>query len=525
MKFPRSILIIAVSAGLLAMPGLGAKPADPKAQLKGVSEFIGKAMAEWKVPGLAIAVVKDGRVILVEGYGLKDVKNNLKVTPRTVFAIGSTSKAFTAAAMGILVDEGKVDWDKPVREYLPTFRLWDPFATTRMTPRDLLCHRSGLPRHDLVWYGTPFSRRELVDRLAYLEPSHDFRTVFQYSNLMFMTAGHLIGALSGSTWEDFIRRRLFEPVVMTGSSFSAEGLDSAADHALGYVEKKGQVVEMPYKSIDAIGPAGSINSNALDMANWVMLNLDKGRFGGKTIISETVMNQVHSPQMVIQDPAFQAIESFPEMFYHSYGMGWAITSYRGHTMLHHNGNIDGFESLVSFMPRDNIGLVVLTNINGTALDYVVMFNIYDRLLGLDQVGWNQRFRELVDKRKGEAEKAQQAAGEDRPPGPPPSHPLEDFVGDYVHPGYGTLSVVTEGGSLKLTYNSLDFLLSHVRYDIYELKYTQEPDAPGIKGIFRMDAKGNIATIALPLEPAVKDIVFVRDTEKKTPEGTSPAKKK
>jgi CubicO group peptidase (beta-lactamase class C family) len=508
---------VAIFVAFLALPGFGAKPADPKAQLKGFSEFITKAMAEWKIPGMAIAIVKDGKVILAEGFGLKDVKNNLKVTPQTVFAIGSSSKAFTATSMGILVDEGKLEWDKPVREYLPTFKLWDDFATERMTPRDLVCHRSGLPRHEFMWIGSPFSRQELFDRLRYLEPSHDFRTVFQYQNLMFLTAGHLVGVLSQSTWEEFTRKRILEPLSMTSSSFSIEDMKAAADHSLPYGEKKDKVEEIPYRNIDAIGPAGSINSNVVDMANWVMLNLNKGKFGGKPVVSEAAMTQIQTPQMVIQEAIFLLLSNFPELYYPSYGLGWMITSYRGHTVVHHGGNIDGFSAMVSFMPRDNMGLVILTNLNGTLLPYAVMFNIYDRLLGLGQVAWSQRFKEIIDKMKAEGEKAKKEAEKDRQPNTKPSHPLDDYVGDYAHPAYGTLSVVNDGDGLKAKYNGRDLAMSHYHYDVFDLKDPREPEGGATKVTFGLDIKGNVMTAAVQLEPTVKDIVFTRLPDKKMSE--------
>jgi CubicO group peptidase (beta-lactamase class C family) len=502
---------------LLALPGFGAKPADPKAQLKGFPEFVIKAMAEWKVPGMAVAVIKDGKVILSEGFGLRDVTNNLKVTPQTVFAIGSSSKAFTATAMGILVDDGKVEWDKPVREYLPTFKLWDDFATEKMTPRDLLCHRSGLPRHEAVWYGSPFSRAEIFDRLRYLEPSQGFRAVWQYQNLMYMTAGHLVGVLSRSTWEEFTRKRIFEPLGMTNSSFSIEDMKAAPDHSLPYGEKKDKVEEIPYRNIDTIGPAGSINSNVLDMANWVMLNLNKGKFAGKPVVSEAAMAQIQSPQMVVQDPIFLLLSNFPETYYPSYGLGWFLTSYRGHIVLHHGGNIDGFSAMVSYMPRDNMGLVVLTNLNGNLLPYAVMFNIYDRLLGLDQAPWSPRFKEIIDKMKAEAEKTQKEADKDRQLNTKPSHPLEDYVGEYAHPGYGTVSVVKDGDGLKARYNGRDLTLSHYHYDVFDLRAAEELEGPATKVSFGLDVKGNVRTAAVQLEPTVKELIFTRLADKKMSE--------
>ncbi|MBN2409078.1 MAG: serine hydrolase [Candidatus Aminicenantes bacterium] len=470
-------------------------------------------MAEWKVPGMAVAVIKDGKVILSEGYGLRDVENNLKVTPQTVFAIGSSSKAFTATTMGLLVDDGKVEWDKPVREYLPAFKLWDDFATERMTPRDLLCHRSGLPRHEAMWYGSPFSRVEMFDRLRYLEPSKDFRAVWQYQNLMYMTAGHLVGVLSQSSWEDFTRKRIFEPLGMTSSGFSIEDMKAAPDHSLPYAEKKDKVEEIPYKDIGTIGPAGSINSNVVDMANWVMMNLNKGKFGDKPVISEAAMTQIQSPQMVVQDPVFLLLSNFPELYYPSYGLGWFLTSYRGHTLLHHGGNIDGFSAMVSFMPRDNMGLVVLTNLNGNLLPYAVMFNIYDRLLGLDQKPWSARFKEIIDKMKAEGEKTKKEADKDRQLNTKPSHPLEDYAGEYAHPGYGTLSVTKEGDNLKARYNGKDFGLSHYHYDVFEFKDLFEGEGRGTKVTFGLDIKGNVMTATVQLEPAVKDIVFSRLPDK------------
>jgi CubicO group peptidase (beta-lactamase class C family) len=497
----------------LASPGWAAKPADPKAQLKGLSEFMTKAMAEWKVPGVAVAVVKDGKVILAEGFGLRDVKNNLKVTPQTVFAIGSSTKAFTATTVGLLTDDGKLDWDKPVCDYLPAFKLWNDFASEQMTPRDLLCHRSGLPRHEFMWYGSPFSRQELFDRLRFLEPNHDFRAVWQYQNLMILTAGYLVGEVSRSTWEEFTRKRILEPLGMADSSFSVKDMQAAADHSLPYGEKKDKVVELPYRDIDVIGPAGSINSNVVDMAKWVILNLDKGKFAGKQVVSEAALTQIQSPQMVIQDPTFLLLHNFPELYFPSYGMGWFITSYRGHTLLHHGGNIDGFSAMVSFMPRDNMGLVILTNLNGTLLPYAAMFNIYDRLLGLDQVGWSERFKDIIDKFKAEAAKAEKEAGQDRQLNTKPSHPLEDYAGEYAHPGYGTLSVIKEGDGLKAKYNGFEYVVSHHHYDVFDLKDEQNPDGAAFMGTFGMDIKGAIMTVSVPFEATVKEIVFTRLPEK------------
>ncbi len=508
-RIVQAFCLLIVLSLLISTP-FSAEEKTQKVDLKGFDTFVTKTMEEWKVPGLGISIVKDGKVIFSKGFGFRDVKKGLKVTPRTLFAIGSCSKAFTAVTMGILVDEGKLDWDKPVREYLPSFKLKDPFATEGMTPRDLVCHRSGLPRHDSMWYGSSATRKELFDRLRYLEPSRDFRTTYQYQNLMFMTAGYMVGKIAGTTWEKFVLDRIFGPLGMNGSNFSVEDSKKAPDFALPYMEKEDKVIEIPFRNIDTVGPAGSINSNVIDMADWLLLNLKKGKFGEKQIISEESLKEIHSPQM-ISSKSYK----YDESFYSTYGMGWGITSYRGHLMLSHGGGIDGFTARVTFMPRDNIGMVIFTNMSGTPLPVIVAYNAYDRLLGLDQIPWNKRIKDQRDKAKEEAEKAKKEKDKDRKLNTKPSHPLGDYAGDYEHPGYGVVAIKKEGDRLKGVFNSISFDVKHYHYDIFEmsnefLDMTQ-------KVPFFTDNKGNISSLSVQLEDSVEAIVFTKMPEKKMKE--------
>ena len=409
------------------------------------------------------------------------------------------------------MDEGKLDWDKHVRDYLPTFKLQDEVATAQMTPRDLLCHRSGLPRHDFAWLGSALSRKELFDRMRYLEPRADFRSIFQYNNFMFLTAGYLAGEVTGSTWEAVVRTRIFEPLGMKDSDFSVEDSRKKPDLALPYGEKDDKVVELPFRNLDAMGPAGSINSNVLDMAQWVLLNLNKGKAGDKQVISEASLAEIHSPQMVVQEGVFRILEKFPEMFTTSYGLGWFITNYRGHTWIHHGGNIDGFTAFVTFFPRDDIGVVVLSNMNGTSVPEIIALNIYDRLLGLDQVPWSGRYMEIRDKSKAQAEKRKAEVDKDRKTGTRPSHPLEDYVGDYVHPAYGTLTVLKDGDGLRATRCGMTFAATHYHYDVFDL--ASEETGLKLKASFALDLKGNVASVSIPFAPGVKDIVFTRTPAK------------
>ncbi len=509
----RTVVLLAALAGLaLALTPAGAARKEPRIDPKDFAAFVQRTLAEWKVPGASVAVVKGGKVILAEGYGLRDIGNGLPVTPRTIFAIGSSSKAFTATAVGIMVDDGKLDWDKRVRAYLPTFALQDDFATERMTPRDLLCHRSGLPRHDYVWLGSHLSRKELFDRMRYLEPRADFRTLFQYNNFMFLTAGYLAGEVAGMTWEDLVRTRIFEPLDMMSSNFSVEDSRKAKDHAMPYGEKDDKVVELPFRNIDSIGPAGSINSTALDMAQWVLLNLNKGKAGDKQVISEASLTEIHSPQMVVQEGAFRVLEKYPEMTTTDYGMGWFLSHYRGRPWVHHGGSIDGFKALVTFLPRDGIGVVVLTNLNGTSVPEMIALNVFDRLLGLDQVPWSARYKEMRDKRRAEAEKRKAEPDKDRKTGTRPSHPLGDYAGEYTHPAYGTLTVTVDGEGLRAKRWDTEYTAAHYHYDVFELSNT-ESAASKLKAAFGFDVKGNVVSVSVPLAPGVKDIVFTRLPDK------------
>ncbi len=265
----------------------------------GIDDTVASWLSAWKVPGLALAVVKDGEMVFARGFGKRDLTGGEAVTPQTIFAIGSSSKAFTAASLAMLVDEGKLNWDRPVREYIPFFKLYDTVASERITPRDLLIHNSGLPRHDLAWYRSSRSRKELVEGLRYLEPSKDFRSTWQYQNMMYATAGYLVECVSGLSWEDFVQQRIFAPLGMSNSYVNdTSAREHTTNYSLPYREKDGEIQQIPfYSHWQALGPAGSIHSNVEDLCKWLLLHLNKGKVGDRQLISEGQMTQLHSPQM------------------------------------------------------------------------------------------------------------------------------------------------------------------------------------------------------------------------------------
>ncbi|UCC73781.1 MAG: serine hydrolase [Gemmatimonadota bacterium] len=491
----------------LAQPRLAeARPAsDQTAALDSLDAFIGEVMEEWQVPGLATAVVKDGELVLLRGYGHRDVDEQLPVTPRTLFAIGSITKSFTVTVLGMLADEGRLDWDLPVRTYLPDFQLYDDMATLRMTPRDLVTHRSGLPRHDGLWYGSALTRRELYERLRYLEPSEDFRGAYQYQNLMFMTAGFLAGQLSGTRWEDVVRERIFGPLGMSRSNFSVTESQRSDDFAYPYTKVGDDVRQVDFRNIDEVGPAGSINSSVEEMIRYVQFHIEKGEYGEEQLLSEANAEQMQTPQTAIQSRIV-----YDELGHGAYGMGFRVTSYRGHKVVQHGGGIDGFIALLSFMPRDRIGMIILTNQGAdNPVPTIVARRVYDQLLGLEPVDWAGRVKEEQARAREVEEGSGGSEADQRVEGTSTSHDLSEYVGTFEHPGYGTVGVSLDADGLVVTFNDVTSPLVHFHYDVFEVPENPLVPFEGLKVMFLYNKQGEIDRLLVPLEPRVDDIVFVR----------------
>jgi CubicO group peptidase (beta-lactamase class C family) len=500
-----------------------------KPNLDGLDDFITQAMKDWKVPGLAIAVVQDNKVILLKGYGYRDLEKQKPVTPKTLFSIGSVTKSFTVTALGMEMDEGKIDWDKPVRDYLPTFKMYTPELTEAMTVRDLVTHRSGLPRHDATWYSSDFSREDLVRRIQFLEPSRPLRAEFQYNSLMFVTAGYIAGQLNGTSWEDAVTQRILKPLGMTGTNFSYRDTRNSPDFAEPYGKGGDLKAELKHIPFDpqcpdrcAMGPAGEINSNVTDMSKYLLFHMNQGKLEDKQLISQNNAVQMQTPQMTIgtQSRTFPPYEELGE---DSYGMGFFVTTYRGHKRVWHLGHIDGFSAELSFLPFDKIGVVVLTNLdnngNGNPLPSIVANNVYDRLLGLNQVPWNQRFLDAATKSKESQQEGKTKGDTQQKQGTHPSHELKDYAGDYSNPGYGIVTIAPNADAFKFTLNKLSKPLKHYHYDVFRVPEDPLDPFEGGTVMFHADANGDISSLSMPLEPAVKDIVFTRMPDRQLTERT------
>ena len=485
------------------------RAADPAAKakkaLEGFDEIVAKGLALLKVPGVAIAIVKDKDIIFSKGFGFRDVETKLPMTADTIMAIGSSTKAFTAFTLGTLVDRGQVEWDKPVRNYIPWFRLYDAQAGERLTPRDLVTHRSGLPRHDLVWYNNHTSSREdLVRSLAYLPPTADLREKWQYNNLMFLTAGYLVETLTGKSWEEAVRTLVFDPLGMVRSNFSVVASQKDKDFALPYDEREGKVVKIPFRDISLIGPAGSINSTANEMSRWVTVHINGGKYGDKQVIGANTLADLHTPYMTTG-----GVSTRPDITAPDYALGWMVDNYRGHGRVHHGGNIDGFSAMVSLLPNDGLGFVILTNKNGTVLPELLIRTAIDRILGLEAVDWIGDAAKKLAEGEAVGKKAEEKKTTRRRPGTVPAHKFDEYAGDYRHPGYGDLKVTLKRTQLSFTYNGIATPLSHWHYETFNGGKAEDPTFEDMKLTFRTDVNGNVVGVAVPFEPSLDDIYFAK----------------
>ena len=423
--------------------------------------------------------------------------------------IASNTKLVTAVAAGMLVDEGKLTWDKPVRESVPSIRFFNDQLNNTITLRDMLSHRTGITRHDTIWYKSDFSRQELFERVKYLEPQEPIRQAFLYNNLMYAATGYMIELQSGKTWEQFVKQRILDPLDMTSTGYSIDHLTKQPEHGVPFTERKRDsfdLYQIPYyEDIGGVAPCGAIVSNINDMSHWLIALMNEGKYNGKQVLPVDVLRETLQPAIGLPNTAAEQ-RGYWEVLNGAYGMARQTAIYRGHLMTMHGGDLPGFHSQVSFLPKEHLGVIVFVIGNHTAPLYnLVSYNIYERLLGMDQTPWIQRILDIRLKGKEADKQARAKAGEDRVPNTKPSHALADFAGDFENPAYGTLKIGFKDNSLQFDFHKIRMPLAHFHYDRFD---TADDEQDGKWSVnFRTNPQGDVEQAVMSLDEA--EAVFTR----------------
>ncbi len=468
-----------------------------------IDTIIENALKFWHVPGVAIGIVRNDEVIYLKGHGVKELGKKDPVTPDTVFPLASCTKAFTTTAMAMLVDEGKMNWDDPVRKHVEFFHLSDPSADALVTLRDLVSHRTGVGPHELLWYRSPWTQEEIIRKIGKVKLEYPFRSGFRYQTTMFTTAGWAVGHASGTSWGDFVQKRILDPLELKSTSLVTIRVtltsDLASPHRKGI---NGPLEVIPWYYIDKAEPAGSINSCARDLCQWVRFQLGDGTFGGKRLVSEKNLRETHTPQNIIRLGG-NARDMNPDTIQMSYGMGWVIQDYRDHLLVSHAGAIDGFRAHITLIPKKKIGIVLLNNLDHTQMNLALSNNIVDLLLGLSKRDWNTYIGEQVRKEEDAARARFLEREKERRPSTKPSLPLSAYVGTYEDPAYGAAIVLLKDNSVFWKWSTFNCRLEHFADDTF----TVDSELLGHPRItFIVSSKGKVDSMK------VKDVMEVEFTK-------------
>ena len=449
---------------------LAQKPvADPVREL---DAYTAQAVKDWGAVGLAIAVVKDGRVVFEKGYGVRELGKPDLVDSTTLFAIGSTTKAMTAAAIGMLVDEGKVRWDDPVTNYLPSFQLKDPWETREITVRDLLTHRAGLPNADYLWYGTNNSTAEILRRVRYIDLAYSPRSSFIYQNVMYAAAGQVVAVASGMPWEEFVRTRIFVPLHMTGTVPLLSRASAQPNVASPHDRIDDTMRVIRNASVDGVASAGSVWSSVADMSKWMRFILDSGRVDGKRLLKPETFAELLKPQTMVPPGQFYPSARLTRPHWVTYGLGWFQQDYEGRAVAFHTGSIDGMVAIIGLIPDERLGVYVLANADHVELRHALMLKVFDLWGPTPGKGrdWSTELRTLYGNANTQAVAATKAAEAKRVTGTKPSLPLARYAGTYSDSLYGDVTIQVAGDGLRLKSGTQEGTLEHWQYETFRLKW-------------------------------------------------------
>jgi CubicO group peptidase (beta-lactamase class C family) len=420
----------------------GAQPAE----LAGIGSYIEQGMAEWGIPGLAVAVVRGEEVLYARGFGVRELGHPEAVDEHTLFGVASTTKAMTATALGLLVERGLLSWDDRVVDHMPEFRLSDPWVTAHVTVRDLLSHRVGVGRMtgNRIQFMTHRPRPEIIYRMRYHDFEQPFRQGYVYSNVMYSVAGELIPAVDGRSWDRFMMEELFAPLGMHRSNTSITMIGDGENAAWPHQEIEGRVVPIPRRNFDNVGPSASVNTSVSEMARWIGLQLgEAGVIDGRRIVSRQVIAETHQAQNVIRT-------ADPYGGLRSYGFGWSLGDHRGYRTSQHGGASDGMNTMLLLVHDADIGVIVMTNTFNNFMNALAS-EIVDRMLGYEDVDWNARYRQLADSRRAVAESRRRQIHDARLSGTRPTHDLSDYTGRFQSDLYDEVEVRMENGRLMIEF--------------------------------------------------------------------------
>ena len=463
---------ITLSVGTLAMvlllvPSALAQPAA----LAGFDAGVASAVQDWRVPGLAVAVVKDGAVVFSKGYGVRELGKPAVVDTHTLFAIGSTTKAMTAALIAMLVDEKKLAWDDAVVKHLPWFQLSDPYLTREITVRDLLTHRAGLGNADYLWYGQATDSREILRRVRLLSPAYSLRSSFIYQNVMYAAAGAVIETATGQTWGDLIRTRLFEPLGMSETIATAATLARQPNVAMPHDLIEGKLRTIENASVDGVAPAGSVWSSVHDMAKWTALLLNNGKVGDRVLLKPETVEELFKPQTLVTKDGFYPTSRLTMPKWTTYGLGWFQQDYRGRSLDFHTGSIDGMVAIHGLLRDSRIGVLVLANRDHAELRHAILFTVMDRFIGGPPRDWSTELQTLYADLQKQADTERQKVEAKRVSGTSPTLALARYAGTYTDPLRGDIVVTTEGDRLRARYGGAFIgTLEHWNYDTFRAQW-------------------------------------------------------
>lgn len=434
---------------------------------RAVDHLVAEALRKWEVPGAAVVIVRDDESVYLKGHGVRELGGKQPVTPDTVFPLSSCSKAFTTLAMAMLVDRGKMAWDDPVRKHLPAFHLADPLADENVALRDLVCHRTGLSGHDLLWYHSPWDLEEQVRRLGKLKLSRSFRSAFQYQNMAVGAAGLAVAAASGSRWDEFVQKEILDPLHMTNTTLTTTAAFKAKDRSSGHRRNRdGKVEIMPWHPFTAPHPALSVNSTVRDLGQWVRFQLGDGSRGADRLVSAKALQETHLPQSIIRLQGL-ALREQPYSTQISYGMGWVIQDYHGHRLISHAGNLDGFRLHITLAPDDGLGVAILANLMHTRMNMALSNSLLDHLLELKPTkDWNEYYLPGALAREDGMWEVLRERQKRRHLDTKPSRQLDAYCGRYEHPAYGTAEIRRDNKSLVWKWSRFQIPLEHFHYDTF-----------------------------------------------------------